>query len=355
MRSDITIHMVSAHAEGEVGNVVVGGVAPPPGATLWAQRAHLASDGALRNLLLNEPRGGVFCHVNLIVPAKHPDAAFGFLIMEPEHTPPMSGSNTICVATVLLETGMVAMLEPVTEFTLEAPAGLIHIRARCQNGKAQSIEITNVASFADQLAVPLEVAGLGTLDVDTAFGGDSFVLLDAARAGFAITPDEARDIAAMGAKITVAANEQLGFAHPTHADWSHISFCQFTGPLGRIDGVLSGKSAVVIDPGKIDRSPCGTGCSARLAVMAARRQIRRAESYVGRSILGSRFDCRITATTKIGDRPAIIPTIRGRGFVTGIHQILRDPDDPWPTGYRLSDTWPNTGPKTGPAQPLTRR
>ena len=125
MRSDITIHMVSVHAEGEVGNVIVGGVAPPPGDTLWAQRDHLHADGRLRNLVLNEPRGGVFTHVNLLVPAKHPRAVWGFLTMEPEHTPPMSGSNAICVATALLDTGIVAMSEPVTEFALECAAGQV--------------------------------------------------------------------------------------------------------------------------------------------------------------------------------------------------------------------------------------
>ncbi len=333
--------MVSAHAEGEVGNVITGGVAPPPGETLWDQRDWLASDGALRDLVLHEPRGGVFTHVNLLVPPKHPDAAMGFLIMEPVHTPPMSGSNAMCVATVCLETGLVPMEEPETRFFLEAPAGLVPVTAYCRDGKVESVELTNVASFADRLGVPLEVPGFGTLTVDTAFGGDSFVLVDAGAAGLALTPDEGREIANLGARITAAANEQIGFSHPTHP-WSHISFCQFTTPVDWT-GAPEGKSAVVIDPGKIDRSPCGTGCSARMAVMAARGERRAGDRYVGRSIIGGRFDCRIERTTTVGDRPAIVPSIRGRAWITGTHKLRCHPTDPWPRGYKVGDTWPVVG------------
>ena len=339
MQSDITIHMVSAHAEGEVGNVIVGGVTPPPGATLWEQRDFLHADQSLRHLVLNEPRGGVYVHVNLLVPPKHPDAAWGFLTMEPEHTPPMSGSNSMCVATVLMETGMIPMIEPETMFRLECAAGLLDVRVICENGRTRAVEITNVPSFADQLDLPLEVEGLPTLTVDTAWGGDSFVLVDARSVGIEIAPDNAADLARLGARITRAANEQIGFQHPTQA-WSHISFCQFTDPVTVDGGVKSGRSAVAIDPGKIDRSPTGTGCSARLAVLHARGQIDVAEPYIGRSIIDSRFECRIRETTTIGNRAAIVPTLKGRAFVTGTHQILRDPEDPWPLGYRLSDTWP---------------
>ncbi len=339
MRSDRVIHVVSAHAEGEVGNVITGGVAPPPGDTLWQQRDFLHRDGALRRLMLNEPRGGVFTHVNLLVPPKHPDAAMGFLIMEPEHTPPMSGSNAICVATVCLETGIVPMTGDETRFALEAPAGLVEIVADTREGRANSVEITNVASFADRLGAALEVEGIGTLTVDTAYGGDSFVLVEAAALGFALTPDEARDIAAVGARITAAANLQLGFSHPTES-WRHISFCQFTGPLVHHGHTLSGTNAVVVDPGKIDRSPTGTGCSARMAVLSARGEMAPGHAYVARSLIGGRFDCSFALAAPVGDRLAITPRIRGRAWITGTHQVLRDPGDPWPEGYRLTDTWP---------------
>ncbi len=340
MRSKNIIHIVSCHAEGEVGNVIVGGVASPPGESLWQKARWVAKDQKLRRLVLNEPRGGVFKHINLLVPALHAQAQYGFIIMEPEHTPPMSGSNSICVATVLLDTGLIPMLEPVTEFMLEAPGGLIPVKAYCENGKAQSIEIHNVASFADRIGVNIEVEGIGTLQVDTAYGGDSFVIVDAAALGFEIKPDEAKDLAEIGTKITAAANLQLGFSHPDNPDWKHISFCQLALPLAEENGVVVSRNSVAIDPGKLDRSPCGTGCSARMAVLHAKGILQTGDRMIGRSIIDSRFDCAIVKNTRVGTKNAIIPSIRGRAWITGTHQLMLDPDDPWPGGYRLSDTWP---------------
>lgn len=340
MRSSKVIHIVSCHAEGEVGDVIVGGVAPPPGDTLWAQSRWIAEDQRLRNFVLNEPRGGVFRHVNLLLPAKNPLAQMAWIIMEPADTPPMSGSNSLCVATVLLETGILPMQEPVTRLCLEAPGGLIEVLAECREGKVQRVEVRNLPSFADRLDALLEVEGLGTLKVDTAYGGDSFVIADARTLGFALSADEAADLAAMGLAITRAANEQLGFVHPLNKDWDHISFCQLAGPLQRENGVLTAANAVVIRPGKVDRSPTGTGCSARMAVLQARGQLQVGEAFVGRSIIGSQFHCRIAGLSEVAGRPAILPSIAGRAWITGTHQHLLDPDDPWPEGYRLSDTWP---------------
>ena len=343
MRSAKTIHVISCHAEGEVGDVIVGGVAPPPGATLWEQSRFIARDRTLRDFMLNEPRGGVFRHVNLLVPPKNPAAQMGFIIMEPEDTPPMSGSNSICVATVLLDSGIVPMQEPETHLTLEAPGGLIEIVAECRGGKAERVSVQNVPSFADKLDAPLEVKGFGALKVDIAYGGDSFVIVDAAALGFSIRPDEARDLAETGMKITLAANEQLGFVHPDNAEWNHISFCQFAGPLAQEDGILTGANAVVVRPGKIDRSPTGTGCSARMATLHARGRMKVGDHYRARSIIGSQFDCRIAAEATVAGRPAILPVISGRAWITGTHQHMLDPADPWPAGYRLADTWPRLG------------
>ena len=343
MRSARLLHIVGCHAEGEVGDVIVGGVKAPPGETLWQQSRFIAKDQELRNFVLNEPRGGVFRHVNLLVPSKNSAADAAWIIMEPEDTPPMSGSNSMCVTTVLLETGILAMTEPETRLTLEAPGGLVDVVAQCHDGKVERVEVTNVASFADKLDVSLEVEGLGTLRVDTAYGGDSFVIVDAAALGLAISPDEAADIAALGVRITAAANEQLGFTHPENPDWAHISFCQFAAPIADEDGVPSGRNAVVVRPGKIDRSPCGTGCSARMAVLHARGSLKVGDGFVGRSIIGSRFDCRVVSETIVGGRPAIRPAIAGRAWITGISQVMLDPSDPWPHGYKLSDTWPGAG------------
>ncbi len=340
MKSSKVIHVVSCHAAGEVGDVIVGGVSAPPGDSIWEQSRFIASDETLRNFMLNEPRGGVFRHVNLLVPPKNPLAQTGWIIMEPCDTPPMSGSNSICVATVLLETGIIPMTEPVTGMVLEAPGGLIDITADCKDGKAQRISVRNVPSFAARLDATLEVAGLGSLVVDTAYGGDSFVIVDGGKMGFAIRADEARDLAELGMKITAAATEQLGFVHPANADWKHISFCQFAGPLIRENGVWTGSNAVAIRPGKIDRSPTGTGCSARMAVLHAKGQMQVGDRYLARSIIGSEFACHIDAETSVGNTRAIVPVISGTAWITGTHQYTLDPTDPYPQGYRLSDTWP---------------
>jgi len=343
MRSTKAIQIVGCHAEGEVGDVIIGGVAPPPGKTLWDQSRFIASDGTLRSFVLNEPRGGVFRHVNLVVPPKTPEAAYGFIIMEPEDTPPMSGSNCICVSTVLLDTGMIPMREPETRFILEAPAGLVAVRARCRDGKAESITLRNVPAFADRLAAPLEVEGIGTINVDTAFGGDSFVMADAHALGFSLEASEARDLAVIGRRIVAAANAQLPFRHPVLTDWSHYSFCFLTGPLETVDGCLSSRNACVIKPGKIDRSPTGTGCSALMAVLHAKGRLKPGDRYIGRSIIESRFDGRIAEEVDLAGKTAIIPEITGRAWITDQRTLLLDPDDPWPQGYKLSDTWPMDG------------
>ena len=196
-------------------------------------------------------------------------------------------------------------------------------------------------SFADRLDAPLEVEGLGTLKVDIAYGGDSFVIVDAAALGFAIRTDEARNLAELGVRITAAANAQLGFAHPDNKAWDHISFCQIAGPLRREGREISGQNAVVVRPGKIDRSPTGTGCSARMATLVARGLMAPGDTYRARSIIGSEFVCRVERETTLGGRAAIVPVISGRAYITGTHQHMLDPDDPWPRGYRLADTWPD--------------
>ncbi|WP_320200739.1 trans-3-hydroxy-L-proline dehydratase (plasmid) [Agrobacterium sp. rho-13.3] len=339
MRSSKIIHVVTCHAEGEVGDVIVGGVSPPPGDTVWEQARWIEDDGTLRNFVLNEPRGGVFRHVNLLVPPKNPSAQMGWIIMEPADIPPMSGSNSICVATVLLDTGIIPMQEPITRLVLEPPGGLIEVEAECRNGKAERIHVRNVASFADKLSVPLEIEGFKTIFVDTAYGGDSFVFVDAASLGMRLEPEYARDLAVLGMKITRAANEQLGFQHPTQ-DWSHISFCQFTNPVYMEDGVMKGKNAVAIRPGKIDRSPTGTGCSARMAVLHAKGQLKVGEKFVGISLIDTEFHCSIDSEVDVGGKSGIRPVISGRAWVSGTSQLMLDPSDPFPTGYKLSDTWP---------------
>ena len=340
MRSTKIVHIVSCHAEGEVGDVIVGGVAPPPGDTIWEQSRWIARDQTLRNFVLNEPRGGVFRHVNLLVPPKNPKAQMGWIIMEPEDTPPMSGSNSICVATVLLDSGIIAMSEPETRMVLEAPAGLVEVVAECRNGKAEKITVTNVESFAQKLGARLDVPGLGAITVDTAYGGDSFVVVDPEEIGLDLSPGNARLIAETGIRITNAANRQLGFSHPEDTGWNHISFCLFAGPLEREDGQFAARSVVAIQPGKIDRSPTGTAVSARMAILHARGEMKEGETLTGISIIGSRFVGRIVRETTVGGQAAIVPSITGRAWISGTSQLMLDPSDPYPGGYKLSDTWP---------------
>ncbi len=340
MQSRRVVHVVGCHAAGEVGDVVVGGVAPPPGDTLWEQSRALQEQRELRDFLLNEPRGGVFRHVNILVPPKDPRAHMGNLIFEPETAPPMSGSNTLCVTTVLLETGILPMVEPLTELLLEMPGGLVQVQARCEDGRVREVSFHNLPSFVDRLDAPLEVPGLGTVTVDIAFGGDSFVVVDARSLGFSIRSDEAAELRDAGMAIAHAAQEQLGFSHPTLEGMNEITFCMLAGPLEERDDGRHGTHAVAIRPGKLDRSPTGTGVSARLALMHARGEVGVGERLAFHSVLGSTFYGEIADTLELAGSPAVIPRISGRAWITETRQLLLADDDPWPRGYRLADTWP---------------
>lgn len=341
MRSSKIVHIIGCHAEGEVGDVIVGGVAPPPGATLWEQSRWIAQDDRLRQFVLNEPRGGVFRHVNLLVPPKNPRADFAFIIMEPCDTPPMSGSNSICVATVLLESGIAPMIEPETVLVLEAPGGLVVAHARCKNGKVEKVRVENVPSFVEATDVILDIGDGRSVRADIAFGGDSFAIVNATELGFDLHPEEASELAKLGVTIADAASAQHGFRHPENPDWQHISFCLFAGPVERREAGLETRHAVAIRPGKIDRSPTGTAVSARLALMHARGELERSELLVAKSIIGSSFTGRIVSEAKVGELAAIIPSIEGRAWLTGSRQLWLDPSDPWPNGYRVADTWPS--------------
>jgi proline racemase len=302
----------------------------------------LKADDSLRRLLLREPRGSVAVHANLVVPSKRPDCDAGFVIMEPTEYPAMSGSNTICVATVLLETGMVEMREPETTLRLEAPGGVVEVRAVCRHGRCESVELTNVPCFADRLDAPLEVEGHGTIAVDVAFGGMWYAIADAHALGFALEPAEARDLSLVGERIRAAAREQLPCVHTENPEIAGVSIVQLAEPWQGVGAVS--KNAVVVAPGRLDRSATGTGLSARMAALHARGLMRPGDSMTHASVIGSTFDGRIVEETTVGGRPAIVPAIRGSAWITGVTQVLVDLDDPFPEGYLLSDTWP--GPDT---------
>src|SRR5690606_36609964 len=338
MRSSLSIKVECCHDEGENGDVIVGGVLPPAGNTMMERMIAMERDhDHIRQLLICEPRGSVARHVNLIVPPITPGCAAGAIIMEPTEYVPMSGSNTICVATVLLETGMVPMQEPITRFKLDMPGGVIEVTAECRDGKCRSITFRKAPAFAAVLDGALEIEGHGTIPLDIAYGGMFFDIVDAQALGFQIRPDEARDLAILGEKIRKAAREQFDVSHPEFPNVRGVSIVQFAMPFQGSGAVT--RNTCIVAPGRSDRSPTGTGTSARLAVLQARGLLGVGDVLIHQSIIGSRFSGKIIEVGDRGGMTTIIPQITGRAWITGQHTYYVDPEDPWQSGYMLSDTW----------------
>ena len=336
MRANRAIQVVGCHAEGETGDVIVGGVLPPAGATQFERMRAFARDhDHIRRLLLSEPRGSICRHVNLITPPTRADCQAGVIIMEPTEYPPMSGSNLMCTVTVLLETGILPMTEPETVLTVDTPAGPVRARATCRDGKCERVELTNVPCFVDRLDAMLEVEGVGTVTADIAWGGMFYAIVDATKLGFAVTADEARELAVLGERVRLAARAQLTVAHPENPGISGVSIVQLNRPFAGVGAVT--RNTCIVAPGRSDRSPTGTGTCARMAVLHARGQMRVGETMIHESLIGSRFTGRVVAETAVAGRPAIVPTISGRAWITGFHTYLIDPADPWPEGFQVAD------------------
>ncbi len=350
MRLSSYISAIDLHACGEPGRVIVGGVLDVPGRTMFEKMKHLEqhADG-LRKRMLREPRGYPAANCNLILPPTRPEAHAGFVIMEQVEYPPMSGTNTICVTTALLETGMVPMTEPVTDLVLEAPAGLVHVRAACANGKVTGVTFRNVPAFAAHLDCAVEVPHLGTVTVDVAWGGMFYVIADAAPFGLRLTPDEGRDIVRIGEMIKAATQEQLPVVHPENAEIAGVSIAQLSGPPLSRDA--DRKNAVVVSTGKldwdrpatwtgaIDRSPCGTGTCAKMAALHAKGQLPVGQDFRHEGILGTIFTGRLLEETAVGPYRAVVPTITGRAWITGFAQYVVDAEDPFPEGFTVGDIW----------------
>jgi proline racemase len=342
MKAKRSIAVVGCHAEGEIGDVIIGGVIAPAGATVFEKMETMRREhDGIRRLLLCEPRGSVCRHVNLLIPAVNPDCAIGVIIMEPTEYVPSSGSNLICVATVLLETGMVPMQEPETRLAIEAPGGPVIARASCRDGKCVSVELENVPAFVDRLDARLEVAGVGVVTADIAYGGMFYAIVDATRHGFAVEASEARELAVFGEKVRHAAREQLAVAHPENPGISGVSIVQLNRPFAGVGKVT--RNTCIVAPGRSDRSPTGTGTCARMAVLRARGQMQVGDTMTHESLIGSRFHGRILADAGVGGRPGILPAVAGRAWITGFHQYVVDWDDPYPEGYFLPDTWGVSG------------
>lgn len=341
MKLSRMITVVGAHAEGEPNEVITGGVLNVPGTTMFEKARWLETQGdELRAFLLHEPRGKVTMCTNLVLPTNNPEADAGYVIIEPASYPPMSGTNTLCTVTVLLETGMIQMKEPYTELTLEAPGGLIRVRAECCDGKVLSVSFKNVPSFILHRDKMIEVEGYASLRVDVAYGGMLYVIADAKDCGFDITPDEAADLSVVGEKVKKAAAEQLPTVHPENEAIHTVNQTLWAGPVREENGVKTARNGVIVSPGRLDRSPCGTGTCARLALLHARGDVKLGEDFIHESIIGTRFSGKIFATGSIKAIPSVSVEITGRAWITAFHQYVLDPSDPFPTGYMLSDTWP---------------
>ncbi len=340
MHLDKVVTVVGAHAEGEVGRVITGGVLPPRGATMFERMVNLERDsGWLRDMLLFDPRGCVNAAVNLITPATLEDAEFGMIVMESDYFVPMSGSNLICTVTVALETGLVPMQEPTTRLRIDTPAGLVAVVADCSKGKCRRITFANVPSFVMHRDSIIEVRGLGSLRVDVAYGGMIYCIVEARDLDLRIARDEARDLVTLGERIKAAAAEQLPAVHPENAEIHTINQTEFVGPVKTLDGIKTSRNAVVVSPGRLDRCPCGTGTAARMALLHERGELDVGEPFVHLSILNTRFDCRIAETGKVGSTVAVVAEVSGRAWLTGVSHYGVDPEDPFPRGYRLQDTW----------------
>ena len=359
MRAKRAIQVVGCHAEGEVGDVITGGVLPPPGATQFERmRAFERDHDGIRRLLLSEPRGSICRHVNLLTPPTRPDCQAGVIIMEPTEYPPMSGSNLMCTVTVLLETGILPMTEPETLVTVDTPAGPVQARATCRDGRCERVELTNVPCFVDRLDAALEVEGFGTIAADIAWGGMFYAIVDATKLGFAVEASEARELAVLGERVRAAARAQLAVVHPANPEIAGVSIVQLNRPFAGVGAVT--RNTCIVAPGRSDRSPTGTGTCARMAVLHARGQMRVGDTMIHEGLIGSRFEGRILGELTLAGRPAIIPSIAGRAWITGFHTYLIDPSDPWPEGFTVADMMGVSGamrqdaPGTSPAGPAAR-
>lgn len=342
MRSKKVVQVIGCHAEGEIGDVIVGGVLPPPGATMYEKMRNMERDqDHIRRLLLCEPRGKVSRTVILVTPPMRADCDAGIIIMESTEYVPMSGSNTMCASTVLLETGMLPMTEPQTIINLDTGGGPVRVKAQCKDGKVESIELENVPCFVDRLDAPIEIDGVGTISIDVAYGGMFYASVDAQKLGFEIESHEARDMAVMGEKIRLAAREQLSVIHPENPGINGVTIVQFAGPF--MGPGQPTKNSCIVAPGRHDRSPTGTGTCARMAILHARGQLKVGEQLIHTSIIGSRFIGTLLGETTIGGRPAILPSVSGRAWITGAMSYFLDPSDPYTEGYLVGDTWGVTG------------
>lgn len=327
------INVVDSHTEGMPTRVVTGGVGRIPGDSM-SERRRYAIDHlqALRGLLMDEPRGHSAMSGAILQPPTREDADFGVLYIEAGGIHAMCGHGTMGVVTVLVETGMVPVHEPETIIRLDTPAGLVTAYVEVKDGRATSVRLRNVTSFVDALDLTIDVPGLGEIAYDMAYGGNFYPMVETEQLGLDTSPECGDRLLEAGVLIMDAINERQRPRHPEDASIGGVLHVEFLG-REREPGV--GRSAVANYTRYFDRSPCGTGTSARLAQLHARGKLSVGDSYLNTSIIGSRFTGRIEEETTVAGRAAIIPSVTGRAWITGMGNLLVDPTDPFPAGFKL--------------------
>jgi proline racemase len=341
MQWERSIKIVQVHCQGEIGKVLVAGAPEIPGATMLEKMNHINQvDDALRRFVTFEPRACAQMSVNLLLPSTRPDADAGFMVLQADRAHPMSGSNCMCVVTALLESGRVTMVEPETTVRLDTPAGLITARARCAGGRCLSVSLDNVPAFVEALDKAVDTPRWGRIKADIAFGGVYYALVDVAQIGIEIAPGNARALAEAGIELKALLTEQVSVRHPELPGVNEIAYVMFRGR--EPDGAV--RTCTTLKPGRVDRSPCGTGSSANLAVLHARGEAKVGDCRRSRSIIGGEFTVELIGETMIGGRPAILPRVTGEAWIYGTEELRLDPNDPFIRGFALSDTW---GPQVG--------
>ncbi len=318
-----------------MGRVVTDGAPLPPGDSVAEKLAHINDvDDSLRRFLVLEPRGAPAGSVNLLVPPSRPEADAAFIVLQADQAHAMSGSNAMCVTTALLETGMVKMREPQTTVALDTAAGPVTAEAQCRAGKCERVSIAMTPAFVEELDMKLATPA-GTIKLDLCFGGVFYALVDAAQVGMKIEKQNARALADAGMEIKNQLNNQVAVRHPQIRQISGVAYVMFRERES--DGVW--RTCTTLWPGRVDRSPCGTGSSANLAALHARGEAKPGDSLRSRSIIGSEFEIAFTDTVKVATRDAVRCRISGRSWIYGTQQLKVDPDDPFTPGFALSDTW----------------
>lgn len=344
-----TIQVIDTHAVGESGRVVIDQHLRITGATMGQKLQHAARElEGLRRLLLSEPRGFPSLCAPVITAPVHEDSTFGLLVMEQGGFRPMSGSNLICAVTALVETRQVDVVEPVTHLRVDTAAGTVHVQAHVDRGRLTGVTFENVPAFVQELDRGLDLPGYGRIAADIAFGGQYYVQANASAFGLELVRDEAPDIVRAASALCAAAREQVAVRHPLAPEITEIGLPMLYRPAS---GGEPARNAVVLpngtlrldDPrswtGTFDRSPCGTGTSARMACMHARGELGLDEEFIHQSMLGTTFTCRLLGETSVGDLPAVRPQITGRGWITGFNTLVLDPTDPFPEGFTIGDIW----------------